>query len=224
MARKNFAACMAEIFAHEGGYVDHPKDPGGATNMGIMIGTLRDWRGGPVTKEDVRSLTKREAETIYRARYWNWVRGDDLRTGVDLVALDPAVNSGVRRGVQWLQRAVGVAADGKMGPLTLKAANDAMPVEAVAIRMAVEASTVPARPTLIAEQAEAENKARRDGTNTDGVAVGGSAGTTLADLPEWTILVLFAVVVLAVINLLGRRRHEQERAAAFQAVAEDARA
>ncbi|HIC66466.1 MAG TPA: acetylmuramidase, partial [Paracoccus sp.] len=258
MARENFAACMAEIFAHEGGYVDHPKDPGGATNMGITIGTLREWRGGPVTKDDVRSLTKREAETIYRARYWNPVRGDDLRAGVDLVALDPAVNSGVRRGVQWLQRAVGVTADGKMGPLTLKAANDATPVdaikracavrmgflrglrtwdtfgrgwsrrvarvEAVAVRMAVEASTLPARPTLIAEKAEAEAKARREGTNAGGVAVGGGAGTTLADLPDWTVLVLAAVVVLAVINLLGRRRHEQERAAAFQAVAEEARA
>lgn len=64
MARDNFAACMAEIFAHEGGYVDHPKDPGGATNMGITIGTLREWRGGPVTKDDVRSMTKREAKTI----------------------------------------------------------------------------------------------------------------------------------------------------------------
>jgi lysozyme family protein len=131
MARDNFTACMAEIFAHEGGYVDHPKDPGGATNMGITIGTLRDWRGGPVTKQEVRNLTKREAQAIYRARYWNPVRGDDLRHGVDLVALDPAVNSGVSRGVRWLQRAVGATADGKMGPNTLKAANDASPVDAI---------------------------------------------------------------------------------------------
>lgn len=78
--------------------------------------------------------------------------------------------------------------------------------------------------TLIAEKAEAEAKARREGTNAGGVAVGGGAGTTLADLPDWTILVVVAVLVLAVINLLGRRRHEQERAAAFQAVAEEARA
>ncbi len=258
MARDNFAACMAEIFAHEGGYVEHPNDPGGATNMGITIGTLHEWRGVPVTRDDVRSLTRREAETIYRARYWNPVRGDDLRAGVDLVAFDPAVNSGVRRGVQWLQRAVGVAADGKMGPVTLKAAAAATPVdtikracaarmgflrglrtwdtfgrgwsrrvarvEAVAIRMALEASTLPARPTLIAEKADAGAKARRDGTSAGGVAVGGGAGTTLADMPDWSILVVIAVVALAVINLLGRRQHEQERAAAFQAVAEEARA
>lgn len=258
MARENFAACMAEIFAHEGGYVDHPRDPGGATNMGITIGTLRDWRGAPVTKEDVRSLTKSEAKRIYRDRYWNDVRGDDLPAGVDLVTFDPAVNSGVKRGVRWLQRAVGIKADGKAGPKTVKAANAAEPVdaikracelrmgflrglrtwdtfgrgwsrrvarvEAVAVRMAFEASALPARPALVAESAEAQARARRDGTNAGGVFVGGGAGTTLADLPTWTIFVLVAVVVVAVINLLGCRRHEQERAAAFQAVAEEAKA
>lgn len=157
MARENFAACMAEIIAHEGGYVDHPKDPGGATNMGITIGTLREWRGGPVTKGHVRSLTKREAETIYRARYWNPVRGDDLRAGVDLVALDPAVNSGVRRGVQWLQRAVGVAADGKMGPVTLKTANHATPVDTikppVPLAWASCAACAPGTPSVAAGRA-----------------------------------------------------------------------
>lgn len=90
--------------------------------------------------------------------------------------------------------------------------------------MAVEASTLPARPMLIAEKVDAEAKVRREGTTAGGVAVGGGAGTTLADLPDWTILVTIAVVVLAVMNLLGRRRHEQERAEAFQAVAEEARA
>ena len=257
MARDNFTACMAEIFAHEGGYVDHPKDPGGATKMGITIGTLRDWRGGPVTRDDVRSLTKREAETIYRARYWNPVRGDDLRQGVDLVALDPAVNSGVRRGVQWLQRAVGATADGKMGPATLAAANDATPVdaikracavrmgflrglrtwstfgrgwsarvarvEAVALRMAAESIGAQARPVLIEEKDRATQQARREAQTASGTAAAGGGGFTFADIPEWALIGGGILLALAIINMIGRRRHDLARAAAMQQVAEEAK-
>jgi lysozyme family protein len=258
MARDNFAACMVEIFAHEGGFVDHPRDPGGATNMGITIGTLRDWRGGPVTKEDVRSLTKREAETIYRAKYWNPVRGDDLKHGVDLVTFDPAVNSGVRRGVQWLQRALGAEPDGRMGPATLGAASAADPVatikracairmgflqglgtwstfgrgwsrrvarvEAVGVRMAMEAMGSRARPTLLEGKAEAETKAQRDAAGAGGVAVTGGGGATLADLPTWGLVALGVVALIIIINLMGKRRHEIDRAAAYQQVAEEASA
>jgi len=258
MARENFGACMAEILAHEGGYVDHPKDPGGATNMGITKATLEVWRGRSVTKDEVRRLTRDEAEAIYRANYWNWVSGDQLRAGIDLVAFDPAVNSGVKRGAQWLQRAVGVTADGKIGPVTLAAARTAdathvikgacahrmgflrglrtwstfgkgwsrrvARVEAVSIRMATEASNQPARPVLIDAKAEATKKAAREAQNAGGVAAGGGGVTTLADLPEWALVAVAVVVVIAVVNLIGRRKHEQERAAAFQAVAEEARA
>lgn len=258
MARDNFAACMAEIYAHEGGYVDDPKDPGGATNMGITISTLAAWRGRKVSKQDVRDLTRAEADQIYRSRYWNPVHGDDLRHGIDLVTFDPAVNSGVSRGVQWLQRALGVTADGKMGPVTLRAAGAAdapevitracayrmgflrglktwgtfgkgwskrvARVEAVAIRMDAEAANRPARPVLLETKAKAQASATREAQGAGGIAAGGGGVTTLADLPEWALIALGIVVVLALVNLLGRRRHEQERAAAFQAVAEEARA
>jgi lysozyme family protein len=258
MARDNFAACMAEIFAHEGGFVDHPRDPGGATNMGITIGTLRDWRGGPVTKEDVRSLTKQEAQTIYRAKYWNPVRGDDLSHGVDLVTFDPAVNSGVRRGIQWLQRALGVTPDGSIGPLTLVAAKSAEPVttikracavrmgflqglgtwstfgrgwsrrvarvEAVGVRMAVEAAGAKARPVLVEAKAEAQAKAQRDGAGAGGVAATGGGSATLVDLPTWGVVALGVVALIIIINLLGKRRHEMDRADAYQKAAEGAEA
>lgn len=258
MARDNFAACMAEIFAHEGGFVDHPRDPGGATNMGITIGTLRDWRGGQVTKDDVRSLTKQEAQTIYRARYWNPVRGDDLQHGVDLVTFDPAVNSGVRRGIQWLQRALGVTPDGAIGPVTVRAANDADPVatikracavrmgflqglgtwgtfgrgwsrrvarvEAVGVRMAVEAAGAAARPVLIDGATEAETKAKRDAAGAGGVAASGGGGLTVADIPTWGLVALGLLALVIIINLLGKRRHEIDRAAAYQQVAQEAKA
>jgi lysozyme family protein len=136
MAHDNKAACMAEIFRHEGGFVNHPKDPGGATNMGITIGTLRDWRRQPVTVADVRNLTHAEATEIYSKNYWQPVRGDELPHGVDLVTFDPAVNSGVSRGAQWLQRALGVPADGKIGPVTIEAARKAPAVKT--IRKAIE--------------------------------------------------------------------------------------
>lgn len=116
-----FHACIPIILHHEGGYVDHPSDPGGATNMGITHITLADWRGEPVTKQDVQRLTELEAREIYRARYWNAVMADDLPPGVDLVVFDFAVNAGVSRSAKLLQRLVYVPADGAVGPQTLAA-------------------------------------------------------------------------------------------------------
>lgn len=121
MSRDNYQAVMAEIYKHEGGYVDHPKDPGGATNMGITFNVLKAWRGKPITKDDVKKLTKAEAGLIYEANYWNKIKGDSLPIGVDLAVMDPAVNSGVSRGAKWLQAALGVKQDGEIGPATLKA-------------------------------------------------------------------------------------------------------
>lgn len=99
--KDTFAAYFPELLKHEGGYVDHPSDPGGATNMGITIATLREWRGKAVTKQDVKRLTRTEAMAIYRARYWNVIDGDNLRLGVDALAFDIAVNHGVGRWRQW---------------------------------------------------------------------------------------------------------------------------
>jgi len=117
----DFEQAVKIVLEHEGGYVNHPSDPGGATNMGITIATLSDWRGRPVTKQDVRNLTVAEAGEIYRARYWQPIRGDALPPGVDLAVFDFAVNSGPSRSVSTLQRIVGVAQDGIVGPATLAA-------------------------------------------------------------------------------------------------------
>lgn len=119
MAKHNFEKVMVEIFKHEGGYVDHPRDPGGATNMGITHRTLAAFKGRSVTKGEVRNLTKPEARDIYRLNYWSKVRGDDLPPGFDLVAMDGGVNSGPSRGIKWLQKGVGAKADGVIGPDTL---------------------------------------------------------------------------------------------------------
>lgn len=118
---ERFGECLAHVLKHEGGYVDHPADPGGATNMGITIGTLSDWMGRPATKEQVRDLPRDIAAAIYHKRYWLPVRGDALGPGLDLAVFDYAVNSGPGRAVRTLQAALGVEADGAMGPVTLGA-------------------------------------------------------------------------------------------------------
>lgn len=120
-ASSRFNACLAEVLRHEGGYVNHPDDPGGATNLGITHQTLAAWRGKPVTRDDVKGLSVAEAGTIYRARYWDAVRGDALPPGVDLAVFDLAVNSGPGRAAKMLQAVLGVPQDGAIGPNTLAA-------------------------------------------------------------------------------------------------------
>ncbi|NOD35289.1 MULTISPECIES: glycoside hydrolase family 108 protein [unclassified Ruegeria] len=117
----NFPRCVDIILSKEGGYVDDPDDPGGATNMGITFDTLKSWRKAPITKKDVKDLSVEEAKQIYRANYWNALSCDDLPAGVDLVAFDFGVNAGTSRSGKLLQRIVGVAQDGQVGPITLAA-------------------------------------------------------------------------------------------------------
>ena len=118
---RQFARCLDLILGHEGGYVDHPDDPGGATNMGITHATLAAWRGAPVSRDDVRAMGRDEAGEIYRANYWNALNCDALPKGVDLVLFDFGVNAGVGRAAKLLQGIVGVTRDGQVGPITLAA-------------------------------------------------------------------------------------------------------
>jgi hypothetical protein len=117
----DFATCVAFVLQQEGGFVDNPADPGGATKYGITLKTLEDWRREPIDVETVKALTREEAVEIYRTRYWNAMRCGELPRGVDLMVLDCGVNAGPRRSILELQKAVGVAADGIIGPVTLGA-------------------------------------------------------------------------------------------------------
>lgn len=122
MTAANFERAFSLVLKHEGGFVDHPKDPGGATNLGVTIGTLGEWLGRKATKAEIKALKPATVAPIYRKNYWNACRADDLMSGVDFAVFDFAVNSGVSRAAMALQRIVGVADDGKIGPLTVKAA------------------------------------------------------------------------------------------------------
>ena len=126
MAAKNFDTIMDHVFESEGGYVDHPSDPGGPTNMGITIHTMKALQmdldmDGDIDRDDVRLVTRPIAESIYKSMYWKPVKADLLPSGLDLVLVDAAINSGPRASVRWLQRALGVKADGALGPVTLGA-------------------------------------------------------------------------------------------------------
>lgn len=99
----NFGRALAFALQFEGGYVNHPRDPGGPTNMGITIATLSHELGRRATISDVRNITREQAASIYRKKYWNAINGDALPAGVDMLAFDIAVNSGVGRALQWLE-------------------------------------------------------------------------------------------------------------------------
>ncbi len=125
MSESRFSACLSVVLAHEGGFVDHPRDPGGATKYGITRATLGEALGRPASRADVKSLDLRQAEAIYRERYWLPLQADHLPVGLDLAVFDYCVNSGQRRAVTGLQRAVGVPPDGLIGPRTLAGARAA---------------------------------------------------------------------------------------------------
>lgn len=130
--KDNFATCLRLTLAYEGGYVNNPKDPGGATNHGVTIGTLRrlgiDVDGdGDSDVTDLKALRPADLEHVYRTFYWNPVQGDLLPPGIDLVAFDAGVMCGPSRGAKWVQGPAGVAPDGAIGPLSIRAIAAAKP-------------------------------------------------------------------------------------------------
>lgn len=131
-----FNRCLPALLRHEGGFVNHPRDPGGATNLGITLGTAKAWRldidgDGDVDVNDVRLLTPETAAPVYRKGYWLATSCDQLPAGVDYIVLDLAVNSGTSRAKRYLQRVAGVTEDEVIGPRTLSAVRALNPVRAV---------------------------------------------------------------------------------------------
>lgn len=123
----NWDICFERLIKHEGGYSNHSSDPGGRTNLGITQAVWENWVDRPVTEEEMKALTKDMVKPLYKDLYWERVKGDKLPSGVDYCVFDAAVNSGVRRASQWLQSALGVTADGSIGPQTLAIASVTSP-------------------------------------------------------------------------------------------------
>lgn len=138
---EDFRLCFAETLSHEGGFVNHPLDPGGMTNLGVTRKTWAAWTGrkvSEVSEAEMRALTPEKVVTVYHQNYWQAVRGDDLPRGVNMMVFDIAVNSGPSRAVRMLQKGINslrgrvkVSVDGRIGPKTIAAAASADSAELI---------------------------------------------------------------------------------------------
>jgi lysozyme family protein len=116
----NWIKCLETILHHEGGYVNHPKDPGGMTNLGVTKRVYEEWVGYSVSENTMQNLKKEDVAPIYKKNYWDRVKGDQLPEGLDLCVFDFGVNAGTGRAAKYLQTMIGTVADGGIGPNTLK--------------------------------------------------------------------------------------------------------
>jgi len=114
--KRNYNKCLETILHHEGGYVNHPKDPGGETNLGVTKRVYEEWGGDKAMKD----LFVEDVAPIYKKNYWDKVKGDSLPDGLDLCVFDFGVNAGPGRSAKYLQNMIGTVADGGIGPNTLK--------------------------------------------------------------------------------------------------------
>ena len=125
----NFPASLDLILKSEGGFVNHPRDPGGMTNLGVTRNVWKEWVKHEVDETEMRALTPELVAPLYKANYWDACKCDDLPRGVDYCVFDSAVNMGSSRAAKLLQAALGVTADGSIGRATIAAATAADPVE-----------------------------------------------------------------------------------------------
>ena len=121
----NFQKCLDIILHHEGGYVNHPEDPGGETNLGVTKKVYINWcEDKSITAKPMVDLVVEDVAPIYKKNYWDRIKGDELPAGLDLCVFDFGVNAGTGRAAKYLQRMIGTVADGGIGPNTLKALDE----------------------------------------------------------------------------------------------------
>lgn len=132
--QENYAESLRRVLAHEGGYTDHPSDPGGPTNWGITIHDARMHWKRDATSEDVRAMPRDVAKRIYKSKYWDAMRCDELPPGVDYAVFDFGVNSGISRSIKFLERIVGVPEDGKADDVLIRTLAN-MPPKPVVIEL-----------------------------------------------------------------------------------------
>ncbi len=129
--KRNFKRSLEHVLVHEGGFANHPSDPGGATMKGVTLRTFQRFFGADKTVNDLRNITDAQLGRIYRTGYWNVCHCNELPAGVDYAVFDGAVNSGPGASARWLQAAVGAAQDGAIGPDTLSKVAEHGPIEIV---------------------------------------------------------------------------------------------
>jgi lysozyme family protein len=129
--QSNFNESLEMLLKHEGGFSNHSQDPGGVTNLGVTAKVWESWVGHPVDEKQMRALTPQDVAPLYKRKYWDACRADELVSGLDYAVFDFAVNSGVGRAAKTLQNCVGVTPDGGIGPATLAAVKTHDPAELI---------------------------------------------------------------------------------------------
>jgi lysozyme family protein len=127
----NWQKSFELMLKSEGGYVNNPADPGGMTNLGVTKATWENWVGRESDEAEMRGLTPEKVEPLYKKKYWDAVRGDELPPGISYLCFDFAVNAGAGRSIKTLQSAVGVTPDGGFGPMTMAAVQAVDPVDLI---------------------------------------------------------------------------------------------
>ena len=131
MAASNWKRSFELMLKSEGGWSDHPSDPGGMTNLGVTKRVWEQWVGRESNEKEMRSLTPAMVEPLYKRKYWDACKCDDLPEGLDYLVFDFAVNAGPGRSIKTLQSAVGTTPDGIIGPKTLSAVRAIDPHELI---------------------------------------------------------------------------------------------
>ena len=127
----NWQKSFELMLKSEGGYVNNPADPGGMTNLGVTKATWENWVGRASDEAEMRGLTPEKVEPLYKKKFWDAVRGDELPVGLDYLLFDFAVNAGAGRSIKTLQSAIGVTPDGGFGPMTMAAVQAIDPKELI---------------------------------------------------------------------------------------------
>lgn len=243
MAKGNFLKCHVVTEKWEGGWSDHPADPGGKTMYGITLATYRQFYP-KATGADLRNITKANARAIYEQNYWRPVSGEILAAGVDLAVYDAGVNSGISRAKKWLSASVGGTPAETVKRICAKRlgfmqslkiwrtfgrgwARRVADIEAKGVAWAL-ASGASGASIPIALKAEANKASAKSSTQAAAGATSGGTGIisgaldqsdSAAAAPSTVLLVILGVLVLVGVILLVRSKIHGARADAYAAEA-----
>lgn len=126
-----FKKCLELVLKSEGGFVNHPSDPGGRTNLGVTQAVWEEWVGHPVSEKDMKALTPEKVAPMYEMKYWRTAYCEKLPQGLNLLVFSMAVNAGTGRAVKLLQKCLGCVEDGVIGRNTMAEINKLRPVDLV---------------------------------------------------------------------------------------------
>lgn len=239
MTMGKFRRCHAVTARWEGGWSDHPADPGGKTMYGITEAVYHGWlkRQGRRLRP-VRQITRDEAERVYFSDYWSPCGGPRLAVGVDLATYDASVNSGVSRGRKWLLAAIGGPDHETVKRLCARRlafvqslkiwksfgrgwARRIADVEAKGVAWALAASMDGSGvKTVLEREAEKAGKtARAQETGAGGAGAGGGgavAADRASDLGDWIVTGVVIIAIVAVVILIARSRINKARRDAYE--------